>query len=145
MKSIAILSMMICVLIAMPVVAVGSRSVTVSAEAALTARRLSFDKTTIAVPPGVEVEVVLQNRGGAAHSFSVYETESAESVLFRGEQVAPGMTRTCRFVSPEEPGRYYFQCDLHPESMNGDFIVSSGDTVRERQRKSPRGGRGGEY
>jgi hypothetical protein len=30
---------------------------------------------------------------------------------------------TEKFTAPSTPGTYYFHCDVHPDQMNGTFIV----------------------
>jgi len=35
-----------------------------------------------------------------------------------------GATTTYTFTAPSTPGTYFFRCDVHPETMTGQFIVT---------------------
>ncbi len=97
-----------------------SRSVTVD----LVAENIAFDKSTITVPAGAEVTVNFDNRdAGIPHNFAVYETSQASEPIFVGDIITGPALTTYTFTAPGEPGTYYFQCDPHPTTMNGDFIV----------------------
>ncbi|MDI6867814.1 cupredoxin domain-containing protein [Methanoculleus sp.] len=89
----------------------------------LTAQDIRFDASTITVPAGAEVTVNFNNMDdGVPHNFAVYDSSLRSEQIFVGDIITgPAMT-TYTFTAPEEPGTYYFQCDVHPD-MNGDFIV----------------------
>ncbi|MDQ4076493.1 MAG: hypothetical protein M3220_09635 [Chloroflexota bacterium] len=58
------------------------------------------------------------------------EAEEAEAIptpMEEGED-GPEETITYEFDAPSEPGTYYFQCDVHPTTMTGDFIVEEADS-----------------
>ncbi len=90
----------------------------------LTADNMAFDTDTITVPAGAEVTINFDNQDdGIPHNFAVYENSTAQDPIFQGEIVTGPDTTEYTFTAPEEPGTYYFQCDVHPSQMNGDFIV----------------------
>ena len=41
----------------------------------------------------------------------------------KGDTITGPATTTYTFTAPDEAGTYYFRCDVHPEQMNGDFVV----------------------
>ena len=98
----------------------GMQSVSVD----LTAENVSFDKNTITVPAGARVTINFNNRdSGVPHDFAVYDTQAAQTVIFRGNIISGPEKTTYNFVAPNTPGTYFFRCDVHPGQMNGRFIV----------------------
>jgi len=90
----------------------------------LTAQNIAFDKSTITVPAGAEVTVNFDNQdSGIPHNFAVYTDSSASQSIFKGDTITGPATTTYTFTAPDEAGTYYFRCDVHPEQMNGDFVV----------------------
>ncbi len=93
-------------------------------EVSLTAQNLAFDQSTITVPAGAEVVMTFTNMDtGIPHNFAVYESSAADQSIFVGEIIDSGTT-TYRFTAPQEPGTYFFRCDVHPTTMTGSFVVS---------------------
>jgi plastocyanin len=89
----------------------------------ITAQAVEFDMDTITVPAGANVTMAFDNRDeGVPHNVAVYTDPSMAEEIFVGEIITGPAEITYTFTAPEEPGTYYFQCDVHP-SMNGDFIV----------------------
>jgi len=90
----------------------------------LTAKNFAFNQEIITVPAGAEVTVNFDNQdSGIPHNFAVYEDNTAEKVIYRGEIINGPRSITYMFTAPSEPGTYYFQCDPHARIMNGDFVV----------------------
>lgn len=82
-----------------------------------------FDTETIKVPAGAEVTVNFDNKDeNVPHNVSVYTDSSAANDIFIGDIITGPARTVYRFVAPEAPGTYYFQCDIHP-FMSGDFVV----------------------
>jgi plastocyanin len=97
------------------------------------ANEFRFNRSFIVVPPCANVTIHFTNNdGGMPHTVSVYYTSQAKSffanssnVIFDApELVGPGVT-DYHFTAPCTPGTYWFQCDVHPDVMNGQFIVAS--------------------
>ena len=91
----------------------------------LVAEGIAFDQTDITLPAD-GATVTLDNRDTAPHNFAIYinaEDGSAfANPLFDGPEIGGGDSIDYE-VDPLEPGDYYFQCDLHPGSMNGSVTV----------------------
>ena len=91
----------------------------------LTAQDMSFSTNTIRVPASSQVVIQMTNNDSLPHNFALYPTSAAQTPIFQGEVFSgPDATRTFEFTAPSEPGDYYFQCDVHPEQMNGTFVVT---------------------
>ncbi|MDG6256959.1 MAG: PQQ-binding-like beta-propeller repeat protein [Methanomicrobiaceae archaeon] len=89
----------------------------------LVADDIEFDTDTITVPAGAEVTVNFDNRDALPHNLAVYENTSGMNPIFVGEIFTGPEEMTYTFTAPEEPGTYFFRCDVHPRTMTGDFIV----------------------
>jgi plastocyanin len=85
-----------------------------------------FDKDTITVKAGSQVTLKFTNSDtGVPHNWAAY-TDSTASTLIPGAK-----TKTCSgpcedeitFTAPEQPGDYFFRCDIHPTAMTGTLIV----------------------
>ena len=93
----------------------GGNAVTIE----LVAQNNEFDTDTITVPAGAEVTITLVNEDPVPHNFAVYETEEASEAIYVGDTfTGPGAEETDQFTAPDEPGDYFFRCDVHPE-MSG--------------------------
>jgi glucose dehydrogenase/plastocyanin len=110
-----------------PPAASPSSSVSPAGDAAtidLVAQNIAFDKDTITVSAGAQVTVNFNNMdSGIPHNFAVYTDNSANQVIFKGDIITGPATTTYTFTAPTTPGTYFFRCDIHPATMNGQFIV----------------------
>lgn len=92
----------------------------------LVAQGIAFDTSEITLVAGEEATVSLDNRDTAPHNFAIYANEadgqSFTEPIFDGPDLPGGDSTEYTFPAPEA-GEYYFQCDLHPGSMNGRLIV----------------------
>ncbi|HKS91014.1 MAG TPA: cupredoxin domain-containing protein [Tepidiformaceae bacterium] len=82
-----------------------------------------YDKNTLTVPAGAHVTVQFDNTTDVIHNFSIYDkkggTELYTGDLFKG----PNVTKDEKFTAPAKAGNYYFQCDVHPDTMFGTLVV----------------------
>jgi len=88
--------------------------------------RMKFDKDTITVKAGSQVTLKFTNSDtGVPHNWAAY-TDSTASTPIPGAK-----TKTCSgpcedeitFTAPEQPGDYFFRCDIHPVAMTGTLVV----------------------
>jgi plastocyanin len=64
-----------------------------------------------------------ENADTQQHNIAIFESAGdLGTPLFRGEMVEPGGSTTYE-VPKQEPGTYYFHCDVHPQ-MNGKAVVT---------------------
>ncbi len=91
----------------------------------MTARQMAFDVGTITVPAGAFVRIHFSNEDdGVPHNVAVYDSAAATTTYFQGQQITGVQTADYTFFAPAQPGTYFFRCDVHPETMNGDFFVA---------------------
>jgi plastocyanin len=89
------------------------------------AQGTSFDTDRIEANAGARVVVTLQNQDPVPHNIAFYTDDSAEEQIFATEQISgPDAETRGRFRAPDEPGDYFFRCDVHPQQMTGTFVVS---------------------
>ncbi|MCA1703540.1 MAG: cupredoxin domain-containing protein [Actinobacteria bacterium] len=90
----------------------------------LVAVNVAFDTTSLELK-GPSVELTFDNQDALVHNFAIYKNADdgplKKNPLFTGEEIAAGSSKVYDIDLPP-PGRYYFQCDIHP-SMNGDLTV----------------------
>ncbi|WP_235808234.1 PQQ-dependent sugar dehydrogenase [Methanoculleus horonobensis] len=97
----------------------GTQDVTVG----VAAEAFAFNTSTIPVPAGANVTMVFYNQDtGIPHNVAVYTDSSAAEAIFVGDIITGPDQVTYTFTAPEEPGTYYFRCDVHPP-MDGEFVV----------------------
>ena len=90
---------------------------------ALVAKDIAFDRTELAAPGSRPFVVVLRNADGAPHNVSVYRDATYRDRVFEGKVIDGGST-TWYPVPALAPGRYFFQCDVHPiPAMQGIITV----------------------
>ena len=94
-----------------------------SVEIRISADNIAFNKDELTVPAGAEVTLVFNNKEAVPHNVAVYETDAMEEIIFQGEVFRGPRKVTYTFTAPDEPGTYFFVCDVHPRTMTGDFVV----------------------
>jgi len=55
---------------------------------------------------------------------AVYDSAAAVTAFFQGLQITGPQTADYTLFAPTQPGTYFFRCDVHPATMNGDFFVA---------------------
>ena len=89
----------------------------------ISASNLAFDKNKIEVVAGSDVLIVFENKDQVRHNVAIYTNSSALTPIFVGEIFPGPATKSYRFTAPIHPGAFFFRCDVHPDTMTGDFIV----------------------
>ena len=86
------------------------------------AQALEFDTSELSLPAGAPSVIAFDNQdAGVPHNVSIY-TEEGGDPLFQGE-VVTGPAQVDYDVPPQEPGEYFFRCDVHPTTMTGTVTV----------------------
>ncbi|HUG49182.1 MAG TPA: plastocyanin/azurin family copper-binding protein [Candidatus Limnocylindria bacterium] len=85
---------------------------------------LAFEPNQLSAPAGTEVTVVYLNDSNVLHNIHFYAgpDRSAESLGATELVTGPGAEEQLSFTTPEEPGDYFFVCDVHPD-MTGTLTV----------------------
>jgi plastocyanin len=94
-------------------------------ELELVAENTSYDPTELAAPAGADVTIVFDNDDpDLQHNFALFQSEDAlDDPIFEGPIITGVDSTEYKFTAPEEPGTYFYHCDVHPSVMTGDFIV----------------------
>jgi plastocyanin len=93
----------------------------------LIAKGMAFDQKTLSVPAGASVTIIFDNQdAGIPHNVSVYQNLPGGSTkpVFIGDVIKGPASITYKFTAPATPGDYYFVCDIHPQIMNGPFVIT---------------------
>lgn len=90
-----------------------------------------FNKTSLEAPPNTAVTFTFTNNGKTKHNLAFYQSSSNTT---QAGALAPGSigafldggaTEEVKFTTPGA-GTYFFHCDIHPDQMNGQFVVREG-------------------
>lgn len=86
----------------------------------------TFDLDCLAVQAGTDFNVTLDNQDPLPHDFSIYPSAAdLTNALFSSIQDPNNGSTTNTYPIPAlDAGTYYFQCDFHPTTMFGNFIVT---------------------
>ncbi len=86
----------------------------------VSASGVAFDTDTIVLPADEEATLEFENADTVQHNIHILTAQGGES-LFEGQII--GTETTTYTIDPLEPGEYFFQCDVHPDSMTGTVEV----------------------
>jgi plastocyanin len=82
-----------------------------------------FETDCLAAPAGEAFTIEFDNSDtGQIHNVAIYESAGGEA-FFQGDTITAPDTITYDADPIDEPGQYYFQCDVHPTTMTGTFVV----------------------
>jgi plastocyanin len=95
---------------------------------ALTAENHAFDKDCLAVRAGEAFTIRFENRDNDRHNVAILPSHTSTETLFQGDIVA-GPKSTVYAVPNMKAGTYHFHCEIHPNLMNGTFIVAAAPTA----------------
>lgn len=95
-------------------------------ELRLAGSELRFDVETLAAPADLGFTIVFDNRDrGIPHNIAVYRSGPPAKEEVAKTDVEPGPTTQRLSVPALAPGRYFYQCDVHPTTMTGTLMVTS--------------------
>lgn len=83
-----------------------------------------FDKTQLEATAGQPFSIVFQNKGQVKHNLHFLDKQGGSDLAqgANGTIIDGGKSETLTFTLPG-PGTFWFQCDLHPDQMNGHLVV----------------------
>ena len=94
-----------------------------SADLSLAAKAVVFDTSCLAAPADQTITLMFDNQDtGTTHNVAIYPAGDGAKAVFTGD-LSVGPTMTTYTVKGLPAGTYRFQCDVHPTTMNGTFIV----------------------
>lgn len=82
-----------------------------------------FAETCLAAPAGEPFSVAFDNQDALPHNLGIYTSSGGDRLFSPPETPNGGESVTYEVEAIQDPGQYYFQCDLHP-NMNGTFVVA---------------------
>ena len=97
---------------------------------ALTAETHKFDKDCLAVTAGESFTIRFDNRDSDRHNVAILPSHSAIETIFAGD-IVPGPKSTVYAVPNMKAGTYHFHCEVHPNLMNGTFVVAAAPAADE--------------
>jgi plastocyanin len=91
-------------------------------EIRIAAENTAFSTDSMDLPAATEVTVVFENKESVPHNWSMYQSKGGDPIV-EGEILNTPGSEEVSFTTPEA-GTYYFQCDVHPDQMNGSVNVT---------------------
>jgi LPXTG-motif cell wall-anchored protein len=91
---------------------------------ALAAEKHAFDRDCLAVRAGEAFTIRFENRDSDRHNVAILPSHTSAESQFQGD-ILPGPKNTVYAVPSLKAGTYHFHCEIHPNLMNGTFIVSA--------------------
>jgi plastocyanin len=93
------------------------------AQVTVTSTKIAFDKTQIKVPAGPVTITYANKDNGVPHNFHVFNGKDANGKSLGQTDIKAGVnTQTLKLNL--QKGTYYFQCDVHPQQMNGTITAT---------------------
>jgi plastocyanin len=89
----------------------------------ITAKDTAFDKHCLAAPAGKAFTIKFQNDDALPHNVTIQASHTATESFFKGDLLTGPNKSTTYNVTALQPGTYHFHCIVHPDQMNGTFVV----------------------
>jgi LPXTG-motif cell wall-anchored protein len=90
----------------------------------LTAQDHKFDKDCLAVPADQAFTIRFDNKDNDRHNLAILPSHTSTETMFAGD-IVPGPKTVTYSVQALKPGTFHFHCQIHPNLMNGTFIVAA--------------------
>jgi plastocyanin len=103
---------------------------------ALTAENHKFDKDCLAVTAGESFTIRFDNRDSDRHNVAILPAHTSVETIFAGD-IVPGPKSTVYAVPNMKAGTYHFHCEVHPNLMNGTFVVAAPPAADGKQVSTP--------
>ncbi|MGE3074341.1 MAG: cupredoxin domain-containing protein [Dehalococcoidia bacterium] len=87
----------------------------------ITAKDTSFDKTSLTAKAG-EVTIKFDNQDSIPHNLDIFNGPKSSDDSAAKTPIKTGPAKATLTVQLK-PGKYYFQCDVHPDQMHGVLTV----------------------
>ncbi|HET9848586.1 MAG TPA: PQQ-binding-like beta-propeller repeat protein [Candidatus Dormibacteraeota bacterium] len=86
---------------------------------------ISFNTNQLTASAGAHVTLTYMNDSAIPHNWHVFDgaNASSPSIASTGIKAGPNDVESVSFTVPSTPGRYFFQCDVHPTLMTGYLVV----------------------
>jgi plastocyanin len=94
----------------------------------ITAKNLKFDKTELDLRAESPSILRFRNDDPDTHNVAIYNDDSLSRTIFTFDAIPGPISQDFQFTSPAA-GRYFFQCDVHPQ-MRGTVVVEAAEAHR---------------
>jgi plastocyanin len=86
---------------------------------------LAFSVKQLKAAPGAKVTIEYTNNSPVPHNIHFFNGKDAQAPNLAMTQIAtgPNAVEKVTFTAPEQPGSYFFHCDVHPTQMQGELVV----------------------
>jgi plastocyanin len=95
----------------------------------ITAQDLAFNTKQLAFKAGSPVVIAFTSKDAQPHNVSIYRTTedagTQQNALLKGATFTGPGTKRYQVAPPIPAGSYFFQCDVHPTTMNGTVTVEA--------------------
>ena len=92
----------------------------------LSAQNTKFSAPCLVANAGEAFTIHFTNQDTMPHNVAVYPDSSKSSTIMKGNIVSTQGESMDYKVEAQAAGQYYFDCDVHPDVMNGTlYVVSS--------------------
>jgi alcohol dehydrogenase (cytochrome c) len=87
---------------------------------------ISFNTNQLTASAGAHVTLTYANDSSIPHNWHLFDgaSASAASIASTSIKAGPNDVENVAFAVPSKPGRYFFQCDVHPTLMTGYLVVN---------------------
>src|SRR6266566_1407404 len=87
---------------------------------------LSFNTNQLTASVGARVTLTYTNDSAIPHNWHLFDgaNASSPSIASTSIKAGPKDVESVSFAVPSTPGRYFFQCDVHPTLMTGYLVVN---------------------
>jgi plastocyanin len=89
----------------------------------ISAKDITYDKSCLAAPAGKAFTVKFDNGDALPHNVTIQESHTATTSFFSGDLLTGPNKSITYNVAALPAGMYHFHCMVHPDQMNGTFIV----------------------
>jgi len=92
----------------------------------IVAQGIAFDTGCIEVLAGRPFTIAFDNRDATQHNVALYTDSSATTSLAPPGELITGPSTNDYRIPAQEPGTYFFRCDVHPTQMVGEIRIGGG-------------------
>jgi plastocyanin len=87
---------------------------------------LAFTPNVLNAPPATVVTVTYNNNSNVAHNIQFFNGSDNTAPSLGATEIVtgPNAPRSVTFTTPDQPGDYYFWCDVHLAAMAGTLHVA---------------------
>lgn len=82
-----------------------------------------FSETSLTAKANTPITLTLRNEGQTVHNWHLLDVKDADGKTIATRLLEPGQSESIAFTITQ-PGTYHFQCDAHPQEMQGTLTIT---------------------